>query len=128
MLVLHPEVRFTLTQAATPPEFVNEYLSYRRVRPGAEGPGHDFGVAQTLGTASRVRREPVQVESPAAMLPDTVVVGAVQVGRLNGSTWLPPAEATLRAKSIGVPHRKPGAVLTSKSTRLSTLLARGVSG
>src|SRR5258706_15655272 len=98
MLVLHPEVRFTLTQAATPPEFVNEYLSYRRVRPGAEGPGHDFGVAQTLGTASRVRREPVQVESPRAMLPDTVVVGAVRVGRRDGRPRGPLAEGPARAK------------------------------
>src|SRR5258706_521717 len=38
MLVLHPELRLTLTHAGTPPEFVNEDLSYRRGTPGGGRP------------------------------------------------------------------------------------------
>src|SRR5712692_5319413 len=113
MLVLHPEVRFTLTQVDTPPEFVNEYLSNRRVWPGVDVPGHALGPAQLLAMPSRNIRDPDQLESPAAMLPETVVVGAAHVGMVNGKAWLPPAELTVRVKSIGVPHTKPGAVLTS---------------
>src|SRR5258706_5937087 len=128
MLVLHPEVRLTLTHAGAPPEFVNEYLSYRRVWPGVDVPGQPFGLAQTLATLSRNRREPVQLRSPAAMLPETVVIGAVQVGRLNGRTAVPLAEVTVRAKSIGASHRKQGAVLASKKTRLVPLPEEGTSG
>ena len=112
MLVPHPEVRLTLTQAETPPEFVNEYLSNRRVWPAVDVPGHALGPAHVLAMLSRNIRDPNQLESPAAMLPVMFVVGAVQVGRLKGKAWLPLAEVTVSVKLIGVPHAKAEAVLT----------------
>ena len=124
-LAPQPDVMLTVTHAETVLGFVNEYLSYRRDWTVVV-PGQAFGVAQLLTTPLNSTRGPVQIRSPTPMLP--VMVGNVHVGRRNGKTWLPLAEVTATAKSMGVPHTNPGAVLTSKGTWLSTLAAPGAFG